>query len=114
MSLPLPPGTRRTKHFTAFYSVAEEAMAKAEEESWDNEGGQMISTCGHVVCTPGAALPYKVVLARAGQAESTHAFATMREAEAFIRRNTPLPAVRSTLYDRGAGDTSPPEEFSND
>jgi hypothetical protein len=113
MSLPPPRTTKRSKHFTAFYSVAEEAMAKAEEESRENEGGHMSSTCGRVVCTPGAALPYKAVLARAGQADSERAFATMREAEAFIRRNTPTPAVRSTLYDRGAGDTSPTEEFSN-
>ena len=114
MSLPPPSATRRSKHFTAFYSVAEEAMTKAEEESWDNEGGHMSFTCGRVVCTPGAAMPYKAVLARAGQAESARAFATMREAEAFIRRNTPPPTARSTLYDRGVGDTSPPEEFPND
>jgi hypothetical protein len=29
----------------------------------------------------------------------------MRDAEAFIRRNTPVPAARSTLYDRDAGDS---------
>ena len=89
-------------------------MAKAEEENWGNEGGHMSSNCGRVVCIPGAALPYKVVLAHVGQVESTHAFATIREAEAFIRRNSPAPIARSTLYDRGVGDTSPAEEFPND
>jgi hypothetical protein len=93
------------KHFTAFYSAAEEAVAKAEEESWDNEGGHMSSTCGRVVCTPGAKLPYKAVLSHHDRDESSRAFATMREAEAFIRRNTPVPPALSALYDREAGDS---------
>jgi hypothetical protein len=84
------------KHFTPFYSAAEEAMKKAEEESWDNEGGRMKPSYGRVVCTPGARFPYKVVLTHPGQADSARAFATMREAEAFVRRNTPVPAARST------------------
>jgi hypothetical protein len=96
------------KHFTAFYSVAEEAMATRQEECWDNEGGHMSSTCGRVVCTPDAELPYKVVLTHVGRAESARGFATIREAEAFIRRNTPVPIPRSTLYDRGAADSSSP------
>jgi hypothetical protein len=29
----------------------------------------------------------------------------MREAEAFIRRNTPVPPALSALYDREAGDS---------
>jgi hypothetical protein len=94
--------SRPAKHFTPFYSVAEEAMAKADEESWDNEGGHMSSTCGRVVCTPAAELPYKVILSHHDREETSNAFATMREAEAFIRRNTPVPSGRSTLYDRNA------------
>jgi hypothetical protein len=97
------PRKPRPEHFTAFYSVAEEAMARTGEESWDNEGGHMSSTCGRVVRTPGAELPYKVVLTHPGRPESARAFATMREAEAFIRRNTPFPASRCNLYDRDAG-----------
>ena len=63
----------------------------------------MSSTCGRLVRTPDAGLPYKVVLAHHGRAETAHAFATMRDAEAFIRRNTPVPAAAlSTLYDRDA------------
>jgi hypothetical protein len=77
-------------------------MAKTEEESWDNEGGHMSSISGRVVCTPGAGLPYKVVLTHQDCEETSNAFPTMREAEAFIRRNTPVPAARSTLYDRDA------------
>lgn len=87
------------KHFTAFYSVAEEAVAQTE--CWDNEGGHMSSTCGRVVCTPDAELPYKAVLTHHERPESARPFATVREAEAFIRRNTPVPAPRSTLYDQG-------------
>jgi hypothetical protein len=102
MSFHPPRPTKPGKHFTAFYSVAEETMAKAEEESWDNEGGHMSSTCGRVVRTPDASLPYKVVLTHHGRAESARAFASVREAEAFIRRNTPVPTPRSTLYDRDA------------
>ena len=114
MSLPKPTSPKSGKHFTPFFSVAEEANANREQGSWDNEGGHMSSSCGRVVRTPGAAMPYKAVLARAGQAGSARAFATIREAEAFVRRNTPEPTARSTLYDRGVGDTSPPEERPND
>ena len=75
-----------------------------EQESWDNEGGHMSSTGGQTVRTPDADLPYKVVLTHHGRADSSRHFATMREAEAFIRRNTPPPAPRCTLYDRPAED----------
>ena len=102
MSFQPPRPTRAGKHFTAFYSVAEEATAKAEEESWDNEGGHMSSTCGRIVFVPGAELPFTVVLTHDERGETSNAFATMREAEAFVRRNTPVPLARSTLYDRDA------------
>jgi len=92
------------EHFTPFYSIAELAMARVEQESWDNEGGHMSSTGGQTVRTPDADLPYKVVLTHHGRADSSRHFATMREAEAFIRRNTPPPAPRCTLYDRPAED----------
>jgi hypothetical protein len=53
----------------------------------------------------GAELPYLVVLSHHGSEATEHAFATMREAEAFIKRNTPLvgPGL-SALYDRPASD----------
>lgn len=90
--------------FSAFRSAAEEAKLK-EERNRNNEGGHMSSTAGRVVCTPGAELPYKVILTRDGGGTSEHAFSTMREAEAFIGRNTPLPPARSTLHDHDAGST---------
>ena len=105
-TLPPPPPTR-DKHFTPFRSAAEEAAMK--ESEWDNEGGHMSSTAGRIVRTPAAGLPYKVVLSHHGGAETERGFATMREAEAFIRRNTPVPSARRTLYDRVADqDLSPP------
>ena len=91
-----------SKHFTPFRTAAEEAMTRLEQERWDNEGGHMSSTAGHIVRTPDADLPYKVVLSHHGRPDSSSAFATMREAEAFIRRNTPPPIPHSTLYDRPA------------
>ena len=106
MSVPARPTPKGGKHFTPFYSAAEEAITKAEEDG-SKDGGHMSSTCGRIVHTPGADLPYKVVLTHDGREETAHAFATMREAEAFIRRNTPVPAPRSTLRDQDASETPP-------
>lgn len=112
MSVPAPPAPKGGKHFTPFYSAAEEAVTKAEEET-SKDGGHMSSNYGRIVRTPGADLPYKVVLTHHGRAESTQSFATMREAEAFIRRNTPVPAPRSTLRDQDATE-APPIHAPND
>lgn len=86
----------------------------ADTESWDNEGGQigateggpMSSSSGRVVCAAGAELPYTVILTRPHLVELCRSFRTMREAEAFVRRNTHVPApTLSTLYDRAADET---------
>jgi hypothetical protein len=102
MSIRPPRKPTSGKHFTAFYSAAEEA---SEQESWDNEGGHTGPLRGRVVRTPGARFPYKVVLTHPGHADTARAFDSIREAEAFIRRSTPVPAPRSTLYDRAAGNS---------
>jgi hypothetical protein len=70
------------------------------------EGGHMSSTAGRVIRRPAAVLPYVAVLAHHDGEATEHGFATMREAEAFIKRNTP-PTGRtlSELYDRPAGET---------
>ena len=104
------PDNAKVKSFTAFRSAAEEAhtklahdATKLEEQSWDNEGGHMSSTSGRVTRASSADLPYVVFLEHHGSETSEHAFATMREAEAFIKRNTPVPgAVLATTYDRPA------------
>jgi hypothetical protein len=76
-----------------------------EEQSWDNEGGHMSSTAGCVTRVSGADLPYVVVLSHHQSETTEHSFATMREAEAFIRRNTPVPGrTLSALYDRPASE----------
>lgn len=102
-SKPPPPiPTTQGKHFTAFRSAGEEAAMQAGEAEWDNEGGHMSFTAGRIVRTPADVFPYKVVMSHHGRADTARAFDTMREAEAFIRRNTPVPAPRRTLYDRPA------------
>jgi hypothetical protein len=103
-------GDAKDKVFTVFHSAAEEAdtkrandAMKREEQSWDNEGGHMSSTAGRVTRVSSADLPYVVILAHHDSEATEHGFATMREAEAFIKRNTPVPgAVLSTTYDRPA------------
>jgi hypothetical protein len=66
----------------------------------------MSSTAGRVTRVAGARLPYVVVLSHHDSEATEHAFATMREAEAFIKRNTPVPArALSRLYDRPAGNS---------
>jgi hypothetical protein len=104
MSISAPHRAKARKHFTAFRSAAEEATAKLERESWDNEGGAASAPAngGCVIYTPGEDLPYKVLLIHRGRPDSEHPFATMRDAEAFIRHTTPRPAPLSKLYDRDA------------
>jgi hypothetical protein len=104
------PPKSKGKTFTAFRSAAEEAdtkrendLVKGEQQSWDNEGGHMSSTAGQVTRVPGADLPYVVSLAHHGSEPTEHHFSTMREAEGYIKRNTPVPgAALSTTYDRPA------------
>ena len=65
----------------------------------------MSSTCGRVIQRQGADLPFVAILDHHGSERTEHAFATMREAEAFIKRNTPpLARSLSSLYDRPASD----------
>ena len=87
-------------------SAGERREMEREEQAFENEGGHMSSTAGQVTYVAGADLPYVVVLSHHGSEATEHAFATMREAEAFIKRNTPVPArTLSALYDRPAGDS---------
>ena len=65
-----------------------------------DEGGHMSSRFGRIVRTADPQLPYKAILTHDECAETECSFATMHEAEAFIRRNTPRPRARSTFWDR--------------
>ncbi len=61
---------------------------------------------GRVVRTAASRLPYKVVMFPAVLPGTEPMFATMREAEEFIRRSTPVPApALSDLYDRAPGES---------
>ena len=56
---------------------------------------------GRVIRTADSKLPYKVVMIPAVSPGTEPSFATMREAEGFIRRSTPIPTrVLSDLYDQ--------------
>jgi hypothetical protein len=66
------------------------------------EGGHMSSRFGRIMHISDADLPYKAVLTHDECAETERSFSTMREAEAFIRRNTPRPKARNTFWDREA------------
>lgn len=101
MSATDPEETGGPKHFTPFRSAAEEACNKGNQENSDLEGGHMSSERGKIVQTSDTDRPYKAILSHDAGQDTEHAFATMREAEAFIKRNTPVPAARRTTYDRG-------------
>lgn len=76
---PPGPSTQAARSIHPLYSAAE-------------EGGSVSSLHGCIIHTPGAHLAYKVLLIHRGRPDSEHSFATMPEAEAFIRGRTPVPA----------------------
>ena len=85
--------------FSIFRSASEEAEIRHHEAAQrDDEGGHMSCSSGRVVCSPGTGMPFTAVMTREDDGMFEVSFATMREAEAFIRRNTPSPAARSTTY----------------
>jgi hypothetical protein len=100
------PDRAKGKSFTAFRSAAEEAEMKNAEQDWANEGGHMSSTSGRVMHRPGEDLPFVAILSHQGSERTEHGFATMHEAEAFIKRNAPVAERKlSKLYDRPASDS---------
>jgi hypothetical protein len=100
------PQGRKPKSFSAFRSAAEEAQTKRENQASAVGGGHMSSTSGRVRHDPDAELPFVVTLTRAEGEPTEHGFATMREAEAFIKRNTPEPGrTLSALYDRPSSES---------
>lgn len=92
----------KRKGSSIFRSAQEEADLKIEEANRDSEGGHMSCTTGRIVSVPGSDKPFKAIMSQESGETSEHLFATMQEAEAFLRRNTPLPQPRSTTYDHGA------------
>jgi hypothetical protein len=91
------------KDATALRSAGDSGL-KPDQQGWENEGGHMSSTAGRVMHVSGAELPFVAVLVHHGSEATEHGFATMRAAEAFIKRNTPVPnRTLSPLYDRPVG-----------
>jgi hypothetical protein len=100
------PQDQKRKSFSAFRSAAEESEMKAQSAAAKREGGHMSSTSGQVRHDPGAELPFVVTLTHSGGEPTEHGFATMRQAEAFVKRNTPVPGrTLSALYDRPPSDS---------
>ena len=74
----------------------------AERAIWDNEGGHLTARSGHIVQTPDADQPYKVVLAHEHGPSTEQPCATIREGETIIRESTPARKLRDTSRDQGA------------
>jgi hypothetical protein len=89
------------KHFTPFFSAAEE-IAAAAVDAWSNEGGHMHAKSGYIVQTRGAAHPYKVVFDHEDGPDTSQGCATIREGQAIIRRHTPHASSPNTLRDQEA------------
>jgi hypothetical protein len=95
-----------SKSFTVFRSASEEAEMKRAKQDCTHEGGHMSSTSGRVIHRPDEDLPFVAILSHHRSERTEHGFATMREAEAFIKRNTPVPERKlSKLYDRPASES---------
>jgi hypothetical protein len=80
------------------------ARQNAVQKERPSEAEPVACITARVVLTSTGQLPYRVVVSRDGKEYSGHSFATMQEAETFIRQSLPAPAPRSTLYDRKAGE----------
>lgn len=68
----------------------------------EDGAGPVSSNYGRILRTSDRAKPYIAILTHDQCAETQRSFATMQEAEAFIRRHTPQPRPRSTFWDRDA------------
>ena len=85
----------RSGGFSAFRSAAEEAATRRRSEV-----GHMSFMSGRIAQVIGSDRPFKTIMSKENGETVEREFATMREAEAFVRRNTPRADERSTLYDR--------------
>ncbi|QNP42368.1 hypothetical protein H9L15_08540 [Sphingomonas daechungensis] len=59
----------------------------------------MSCTSGRIVAVQDGRAQFKAIMSHGDGEPSEHLFATMAEAEAFVRRNTPRPPERDTTYD---------------
>jgi len=82
---------------TPEHGTAERAEMKRGEQGWDNEGGRRQWRAPRIVHVANSELAYHVMVGRTVKA----CFATMRDAENFVRRtgSGSAPSL-SALYDR--------------
>jgi hypothetical protein len=93
--------TRKLKHFTPFFSAAEEAAAAAAD-AWPGEGCHTFAKSGYIIQNRGGARPYNVIFEHEDGPSTEHACDTIRGGELMIRRNTPVPAPRWNIRDQEA------------
>jgi hypothetical protein len=80
--------------------AADEPARRLQEEIWDNDGGHVKATGWRVIRDPDDDLPYTVILTPETGAPVEQRFATMREAEDFIKQGTCLQGpTLSSAYD---------------
>ena len=90
----------KDRGFSIFRSAGEEAqMRQHNAAKGDDEGGHMSCISGRIISSPGPGMAFTAVMTREDGSSFEVSFTSMGEAEAFIRRNTPSPAARSTTYD---------------
>jgi len=94
--------TRSVKGWLRGYDQLDKGEMSGIGDDFPQEGGHMSSMFGRIVRTSDPRRPYTAILTHDQCAETQSSFATMREAEDFIRRNTPRPRPRSTFWDREA------------
>jgi hypothetical protein len=86
--------------YSIFRAAAEEAAIKTGDTlRRADEGGHMSCTSGRIVSRLSAGMLFTAVITREDGTTFEVDFATMSDAEAFVRRNTPAASARSTTYD---------------
>jgi hypothetical protein len=90
----------KDRGFSIFRSAGEEAELRRDGETQhDHESGHASCVSGRIVSRRGTPMPFTAVMKREDGTAFEVDFASMGEAETFIRRNTPRPAPRLTTYD---------------
>lgn len=84
--------------------AAAEPARRLQEEIWDNDGGHVKATGWRVILNPDDDLPFTAILTPGVGGPVEQRFATMREAEDFIKQGTCLQApALSSEYDNYFG-----------
>ena len=74
---------------------------RAAQDGWDDEAAPMCAA-GRIVLNSGSDRRYSAVLTGDDGGLIERAFATMREAEAFVRRSTPAATAQCSVFERPA------------